>query len=283
MTELKSSEEAVVKPRGDVFADKLGTKVCQEIPDPENPFVAQRVLWHGYDVLDLMERRSLVEVVFCLLKGELPGAGQAAQLQQILILLANPGPRHAATRAVMNASVSRTDPLHLLPIGLALLGGDHLGAAQVRNAIKFLRKYIRKDPLLLAAELCQALEDKPLAEGEPLCVAPGFGSCFAGVDSFADAAAQRLHKSFPDNEALAWGVAFVKGIRKSNLGWQMPGIAAAMFTELGFSPNVGAGLYQLASSPGLLAHSIEMSGKPITAMPFVSDSDYHFQWSEADD
>jgi citrate synthase len=72
-------------------------------------------------------------------------------------------------------------------------------------------------------------------------------------------------------------------MRYSNLGWQMPGIAAAMFTELGFTPSVGAGLYQLASSPGLLAHAIEMSGKPITAMPFVGDSDYHFQWSEADD
>jgi citrate synthase len=283
MTKLNSPEEALVKARGDVFSDKVSTKVCQEIPDPENPFVAQRVLWHGYDVLDLMERRSLVEVIFCLLKGELPSAGQASQLQQILILLANPGPRHAGTRAVMNASVSRADPLHLLPIGLALLGGEHLGAAQVRNAIKFLRKNIRKDPLVLAVELSQELQDKPRAEGEPICVAPGFGSCFAGVDTFADAAAVRLHQSFPDNEALAWGVAFVSGMRSSNLGWQMPGIAAAIFTELGFSPNVGAGLFQLASSPGLLAHGIEMSGKPITDMPFVSDSHYHYQWSGSDD
>ncbi len=283
MTKLNSPEEALVKARGDIFCDRASTKVCQEIPDPENPFVAQRVLWHGYDVLDLMERRSLVEVIFCLLKGELPSAGQAAQLQQILILLANPGPRHAATRAVMNASVSRADSLHLLPIGLALLGGEHLGAAQVRNAIKFLRKNIRKDPLAMAAELSQALQTQPPAEGAPICAAPGFGSCFAGIDTFADAAAVRLHKSFPDNKALAWGVAFASGMRSSNLGWQMPGIAAAMFTELGFTPNVGAGLFQLASSPGLLAHGIEMSGKPITEMPFVSDDHYHYEWSGSDD
>jgi citrate synthase len=78
-------------------------------------------------------------------------------------------------------------------------------------------------------------------------------------------------------------MAFVAGLHRSNLGWQMPGLAAAMFAELGFSPNVGAGLFQLASSPGLLAHGIEMSGKPITGMPFVSDSHYHYQWSGSDD
>lgn len=281
MTESTSPKAETVRSRGEVFSDKVNTRVCLEVPDPENPFVAKRVLWHGYDVLELMERKSLVEVIFCLLKGELPSATQAQQLQQILILLANPGPRHAGTRAVMNASVSKADPLHFLPIGLALLGGEYLGAAEVRDAIKFLRKNMRKEPLALAVELIDELQELSRAEGEPIRVAPGFGNCFAGIDTFAHQAAERLHQSFPDNEALAWGMAFVNGLHSSHIGWQMPGIAAAMFTELGFAPNVGAGLYQLASSPGLLAHGIEMSGKPITQMPFVSDDQYHYE-SESD-
>ncbi len=273
----------MVTARGDKFSDKVNTKVCREIADPGNPFVAERVLWHGYDVLDLMERRSLVEVVFCLLKGELPSALQARQLQQTLILLANPGPRHAGARAVMNASVSKTDPLHFLPIGLALMGGEQLGGAEVRDAIKFLRRNIRHDPCARAAELCEAISEQARQEGEPVRPAPGFGGCFAGIDSFARTAAARLHKSFPHNEALAWGMAFVSGLESANAGWRITGLAAAMFTELGLPPNVGAGLFQLASSPGLLAHGIELSGKPVTDMPFISDSRYHYERAESDD
>jgi citrate synthase len=283
MAGSRAPDTPAVKARGDVFSSKVSTRVCQEIADPDNPFLAERILWHGYDVLDLMERRSLVEVVFCLLKGELPSPGQAQQLQQILILLANPGPRHAGVRAVMNASVSKTDPLHFLPVGLALMGGEQLGAAEVLAAMKFLRRNLRHDPRARATELREALSLEPWQEGDNVTPAPGFGSCFGGVDSFARAAAARLHQSFPQNEALAWGIAFVAGLESANAGWRMTGLAAAMFADLGFTPNVGACLFQLASSPGLLAHGIELAGKPLTDMPFVSDSHYHHEQAESDD
>ena len=283
MTSNKAPGTPAVKARGDIFSTKVNTRVCQEIADPENPYLAQRVLCHGYDVLDLMERRSLVEVIYCLLKGELPSAEQAQQLQQTLILLANPGPRHAGVRAVMNASVSKTEPLHFLPIGLALMGGEQLGAAEVRNAIKFLRRNMRHDPGARAAEFTEEISRQPRQDGENSTPAPGFGSCFGGVDGFTRTAAARLHQSFPRNEALAWGMAFAAGLEGANAGWRMTGLAAAMFTELGFTPNVGACLFQLASSPGLLAHGIELTGKPLTDMPFVSDSRYHQERAEPHD
>ncbi len=283
MAGTRAPDTPAVKARGDVFCSKVSTRVCQEITGPDNPFLAERILWHGYDVLDLMERRSLVEVIFCLLKGELPSPGQAQQLQQILILLANPGPRHAGVRAVMSASVSKTEPLHFLPIGLALMGGEQLGAAEVRAAMKFLRRNLRHNPCARATELGEALSVQPRQEGENVAPAPGFGSCFGGVDHFAGAAAARLHKSFPENAALAWGMDFAAGLESVNAGWRVTGLAAAVFAELGFTPNVGGCLFQLASSPGLLAHGIELTGKALTDMPFVSDSRYHYERPESND
>ena len=56
------------------------------------------------------------------------------------------------------------------------------------------------------------------------------------------------------------------------------GIAAAVFTDLGFSPRAGAGLFQLLGAPGLLAHGAELANKPVTAMPFVKDENYAIKY-----
>ena len=276
MASERAADSVVVKKRDETFTDKVKSKICQEIPAPANPYIADRVLWHGYDVIELMRHRSLIDVIFLLMKGELPNALQAGQLEQTLILLANPGPRHSATRSVMNASVSKTNPEHFLPIGLSLLGGEYLGAAEVRDAIKFLRRNMRKDPQHLAGELCHAKAGISQAEGEDNRPAPGYGTHYSGIDSYARSAAAQLASSFPDNEALAWGMQFAKALETMPAGWLLTGVAAAMFVELGFTPHAGAGLYQLAACPGLLAHGIELSGKPITAMPFVSDENYYY-------
>ena len=56
----------------------------------------------------------------------------------------------------------------------------------------------------------------------------------------------------------------------------MPGLAAACFVDLGFTPIASACLYQLAAAPGLLAQGLEMANKELTAMPFVNDRNYHY-------
>lgn len=279
MADQTPTRRVAEKKRNATFAEAVTSKICLEVPCADNPYIAERVIWHGYDVLDLMRKRSLVDVIFLLLKGELPSPIQARQLEHILIALANPGPRHASTRAVMNASVSKTEPVHLLPIGLALLSGESLGATQVHHAIKFFRKNLRHDPLVLGARACEQIAATEHPAGECLEPAPGFGSCYAGIDHYACALAGQLAEAFPENEAIAWGMQFSRALAPVPAGWLMTGVAAAMFVELGFAPNTGAGLFQLAACPGLLAHGIEMSGKPLTAMPFVADENYHYAHS----
>lgn len=58
------------------------------------------------------------------------------------------------------------------------------------------------------------------------------------------------------------------------MGWLTTGVVAAVLAELGFQPRAAAGLYQYLCAPGLLAHGIEMSNKPVTSMPFISDKNY---------
>lgn len=252
------------------FAERTQSKICCEEASEANPYLATSATWHGYDTLELARERSASDVLFLLLKGELPTQNQSALLERLLVLLANPGPRHNATRAVMSTSVSKTRSEHWLPIGMSMAGGQHLGASEVHDAIRFIRKHWRKDPKVCADLLRKetSVDDK---------IAPGFGKLYGGIDPYAQSVADCLLEVCPDSDAFKWANAFSQSCHATGMGWLMTGVAAACAVDLGLTPNAGAGLYQLAIGPGLLAHGLEMSGKPLTAMPFVDDEDYHYE------
>lgn len=260
--------------RNSAFVARTATKIWQEEATPENPYLASRVRCHGYELTALMQKRSFIEVFYLLFRGELPGSDEARLLEQLMIGLINPGPRHPATRAAMNAGVGSSDPEHLLPIALTIYGGSHLGAAEVEPAMAFLRKQRNNDPVQLAHRLFEG--GSPPDEGD-WHIVPGFGSRFGGVDPVAKGVADHLASLPGSHDTLRWGCRFADALNGYSLGWLAPAIAAAVFTDLGFSPRAGAGLFQLLGGPGLLAHGVELAGKPITAMPFLRDEDYIIQ------
>lgn len=273
MSEIKRPGVKVEK-RKEAFAEKASTKITREIPSRDNPYAAEGVYWHGYDALQLARKRSLVDVVFLLIKGELPTPLQARQLEQLMILLANPGPRSTASRSVSAASISKTDPRHWLPIGMALNASDQHGASAVEDCVRFLRRHMPLEPQEVAQKVLSGMP----ASWEGDCYpAPGFGSYFGGTDLMAIRYAESFKEQFPDNEAFRWGFEFCRHLSHLPASWLLPAVAAAVFIDLGITPSAGAGLFQLAAAPGLLAQGIELSGKPLTAAPFISDEDYIYE------
>jgi len=266
-----STTRGKVESRNDIFVESTATKIWQEIESQHNPYLADSCLCHGYDLLELTQKRSFIEVLYLLFRGELPDVDEARLLEQLMISQINPGPRHPATRAAMNAGVGGTDREHILPIALSIYGGSHLGAGEVEPAMNFLRKQRKHDPVQLAHELI-ANSMQP-AEGD-WHIAPGFGSRFGGVDPLPSQIANHLSGLPGKHETLLWGCAFADTLNEQSLGWLAPAIAAAVFTDLGFSPRAGAGLFQLLGAPGLLAHGVELANKSVTAMPFVKDENY---------
>ncbi|MCK4620831.1 MAG: hypothetical protein KAT62_01320 [Desulfuromonadales bacterium] len=260
-----------VKSRNTLFADKIVTRIWQEIPSELNPYSAKACFCHGYNISELMDKCNFVEVLYLLFRGDLPNQEQSELLQQLMIAFINPGPRHPATRSAMIAGVGKTDLSHLLPISLSILGGNHRGAGCIEDAIRFFRKNSHKNPV----ESCQNLlrQQKQSKEGDwqPF---PGFGSHYGGIDEYTQGIAQKLTKLPAAGKALNWGQAIAAELAAHSMGWVATGLAAAVLSDLGFSPKSGGGLFQLISAPGLLAHGLEMANKPITAMPFPTDEDY---------
>lgn len=260
------SKHGEVRSRNDAFAVRTATRIWSETPSI-NPYVASQVHCHGYDLAELMEKRSFVDVFYLLFRGELPGKAEAELLEKLMIALINPGPRHPATRAAMNAGIGKTEPVHILPIGLGVLGGKYQGAGEIESAMRFLRKSCKQSPEIIA----QQLLEKNSGDDQPC---PGFGAHYGGIDLLTTGLAKRLVSLPAAGDVLSWADKFTEYLATAHMGWFSTGLAAAVFCDLGFQPRFGGSLFQLLSAPGLAAHGLELANKPITAMPFVKDENY---------
>jgi citrate synthase len=259
--------------RDTAFPDRVRTRVWEEIPSGDNPWIATGARCHGYALEEMVQRLSFEDTIFLLLRGELPDAGQRRLFSRFLVSFCNPGPRHAATRAVMNAAASGTRSSALPSIGLALLGGEHLGSAEVEQAAAFILAKSAENPVSVAAQR-PAL---PSSEAGPdRRAAPGFGTLHGEIDAFCSSLAPPLLELARADGPLAWSREFAVALAAQGCGWLQPGLAAACLLELGFAPRATGLLFQLASLPGLLAHALETAGRGITAMPFVPEERYEY-------
>jgi citrate synthase len=265
-----------VQRRNERFAEKVRTRIWKEVPSSENPYITSRCLCHGYDLIELMRKRSYTDVVFLLLRGELPTNTQHDLMEALMVGLCNPGTRHPATRAAMTAGIGKTNTAHILPIALSIIGGAYLGGSEVQASMRFIRTHFNKDAAQVVEELTI---DANLIEQNKHIV-PGFGRRFGNIEIISEHMARALSEMGGAGKALSWGMVFVENLRKHGYGWLIPSVAAATFLDLGFHPRVGAGLFQMFCAPGLLAHGLELANKPITAMPFIDDEDYYIYEAE---
>jgi citrate synthase len=271
----QDDRHAQVRSRNEHFSARTATRIWQESPSSDNPYIAASALCHGYDLFELMEKRSFVDVFYLLFRGELPSATESLLLQQLMIALINPGPRHPATRAAMSVGIGKTEPLHILPIASAVLGGSYMGGGEIEDAMRFLRKQQNSN----VEQFFQAINEKPAEDNphkssEENSLTPGFGARNGGIEIMAVELANRLVNLEGAGKALRWGCNLNEQLQPRGQGWLLTGVAAAIFSDLGFQPRVGGCLFQLLGAPGLVAHGLEVANKPITAMPFVSDENY---------
>lgn len=266
-----STNSPKVEKRKIKFAHRTATRITEEQPTPDNKYLADNSRYFGYNLLELAQKRSFVDVVFLLLSGELPSAAQSGLMETLMVSFINPGPRHPATRAAMNSGVGRTYNTHILPIGLSVLSGDHLGGGEVTAAMRFLRLQRKNRPEELVDNLLKEMKRPDVGDWH---IAPGFGSRFGDIDPLPQKIATLLLGMAGNGSALQWGERFVRALEPHQLGWLSTGVCAAGFCDLGFHPRVGAGLFQILSAPGILAHGLELANKPMTAMPFLDAEHY---------
>ncbi len=271
------------------YSANASTKICLEVPAKHNAFLTEKRYLSGYDIEDLTSKCNFIETLYLLFKHELPSKRNSQLLNALFVAFINPGPRDESVRASMAAGVSKTRPEHLLPIGLNVIGGENNGAQTVEHAYHFIQDHVKRsyshDNGASAAFLkdnVKKLVGKVNIDGNissSLCCQhlPGFYQHYGSVDKLTERLMESIFALCPNSLIFRWCIEFNNELIKFNLGISPAGVAAAVFLELELGARESIGLYQLLRAPGILAHGMEQTHKPITSIPMLKDDDYHFR------
>lgn len=215
-----------------------------------------RIALRGHEIQDLIGQVSFPQMIWLMLRGDLPSDGQARLLEAALVAAVDHGPQ-APSIAAGRMAVTCGLPLNgALASAVNMLDDVHGGAGEQAVAL-----YSRIDAAGLAA-LPQVVADWRAERGKYV---PGFGHRFHNpVDPRAPALMAEVAKAVEAGvcdgrfaeigQALEAHLAEVSG---RALPMNIDGATAVIYAELGFPAPLARGLFLLSRSVGILAHAWE--------------------------
>lgn len=220
-----------------------------------------KIAIRGYPIEQLIGRVRFPEMIWLMLRGELPTPAQADLLEAALVPGVDHGP-HAPSIAISRMAVTCGLPVNgAMASAVNVLDDIHGGAGQ--QCMELYRTI--DDEAGDGGDLVQAaagvLERRRTAGDK---VVPGFGHRFHPVDPRVAplyAVLQRAQAAGAIAGRYARIGRAVEEALQAHKGKLIPmnidGITAVIFCELGFEPELGRGLFILSRSVGILAHAWE--------------------------
>jgi citrate synthase len=220
-----------------------------------------RIHVRGYPIQQLIGQLGFAEMVWLMLRGDLPDQRQAALLEAAMVAGVDHGP-HAPSIAISRMAVTCGLPVNgAMASAINALDDVHGGAGQQCMAL-----YARIDAIAGGGEPTQAHVEQGLDEfiAENGKIIPGFGHRFHPIDPRAGPLMKLVRAA--QAEGLVHGrYATMAGLIERTLsarkGKPIPmnidGATAVIYSELGFEPELGRGLFILSRSVGILAHAWE--------------------------
>ena len=220
-----------------------------------------KIAIRGYPIEELIGRVRFPEMVWLMLRGELPTPGQADLLEAAMVPGVDHGP-HAPSIAIARMAVTCGLPVNgAMASAINVLDDVHGGAGQ--QCMELYREIDREagpgGNLVAAAA---AVLKRRADAGDR--IVPGFGHRFHPVDPrtaplFALVEKARAAGTVTGRYA-AIGHAVEEALRAAkgrHIPMNIDGITAVIFCELGFEPELGRGIFALSRAVGILAHAWE--------------------------
>ncbi|GMU70630.1 MAG: citryl-CoA lyase [Burkholderiales bacterium] len=220
-----------------------------------------KIAIRGYPVEQLIGRVRFPEMIWLMLRGELPTTAQAELLEAALVPGVDHGP-HAPSIAISRMAVTCGLPVNgAMASAINVLDDIHGGAGQ-----QCMERYREIDALAgesgdLVEAAAKVLE-RHRAEGEKIM--PGFGHRFHPIDPRVAPLYELLRRAEAGGAIGGRYARIGRAVEAALLahkGRTIPmnidGITAVIFCELGFEPELGRGLFILSRSVGILAHAWE--------------------------
>lgn len=218
-----------------------------------------RIAIRGHDIQTLIGSKSFVEMIWLMLRGDLPNQGQANLLEAALVASVDHGPQAPSIAAARMAVTSGLGLNGAMGTAVHMLDDVHGGAGQ--QLVEWLSELIGQERI----EVMDIGAQINRYQAEVSQYIPGFGHRFHKP---VDPRAPRLMALVAEAEAqgIVSGIYRRVALRIEETLAQMKGKAvpmnidgatAVIYAELGFAPALARGLFCLSRSVGAMAHGFE--------------------------
>lgn len=239
-----------------------------------------QISMRGYAIQDLIGKVSFPQMIWLMLRGDLPSAAQGRLLEAALVASVDHGP-HAPSIAIARiAATTGIELNNVMASAVNVLGDVHGGAGQ---QCMELYEAVIQDPKSegdLPGAVDAALAAFVAAHGK---IIPGFGHRWHPVDPRCAPLLAMVEEARAAGEVngryAAIGREVEAGIKRrtgKDIPMNIDGVTAVIFSELGFAAPLGRGLFILSRSVGILSHAWEeiskgsrMKGPMPKSIPFT--------------
>lgn len=217
------------------------------------------IRFRGYPIEELIPTTSFPSMIYLMLRGELPGPAQERLLTMALVAAVDHGPQAPSIAAARMAITCGVGINNAVATGVNLLGDTHGGAGQ--QCMALMQQIDADDP---SGERSPELVADTIAEYKAnKKFVPGFGHRFHPVDPRRDpllsAVQEEVDAGRLSGRFLRIGTEIESALARGKrpIPMNIDGATAIIYSELGFSSELGRGLFVLSRSVGILAHAWE--------------------------
>ena len=217
----------------------------------------------GYPIQELIGELSFPQMIWLMLRGDVPTPPQAKLMEAALVAAVDHGPQ-APSIAISRMAVTCGLPINgAMASAINALDDIHGGAGQ--QCMELYQAIARRIDAGDSHETAVETElDRFIAERGKIVA--GFGHRFHRIDPRAvkllDLVRRAQSNGVVTGRFAAIGTSLEQslGRRKgSRIPMNIDGATAVIYSELGFAPPLGRGLFVLSRSVGILAHAWEQS------------------------
>ncbi|EON19777.1 citrate synthase [Cupriavidus necator] len=221
------------------------------------------IRYRGYPIEQLIGRVSFAQMIWLMLRGELPGPGQGELLDAALMAAVDHGPQAPSIAIARMAATCGVGLNNAMASAVNVLGDVHGGAGE--QAVALYQDVAQRldaggamdDAVTAALRHYRDLHGKFIA---------GFGHRFHPVDPRAPRLLALVDQAAADGvvsgryAGIARAVEAALGAgRGKPIPMNIDGATAVIYAELGFAAPLARGLFCLSRSVGILAHAWEQT------------------------
>ena len=217
-----------------------------------------KIVTMGYNQRDLIEKIRYSDMVFLLLKGRLPSVIEGKIFNHVLVSFCDHGVTPPSTQTA-RLIASSGSPINAAVSG-ALLSFGHKHAGAIEKTMELFQSKINSLYLIedsnidnkQIASLAIDIYNDFTIEGKKI---PGFGHRYHNVDPRADKLMEVvINKGFVGPHIkLALAIEDLLS-EKKGIRLNVDGANAAILSDLGFTPDLGLGVFMIGRLPGIIAH-----------------------------